>query len=77
MAKRISTQVIYNRLHKGRVAASTLAVVTLFSLSPANAATLKVAVAANFKPTLEQLATQFQQQTGDQVAISSASSGVL
>ncbi|HAD39484.1 MAG TPA: molybdate ABC transporter substrate-binding protein, partial [Plesiomonas shigelloides] len=38
---------------------------------------LKVAVAANFKPTLEQLATQFQQQTGDQVAISSASSGVL
>ncbi|MGL5696075.1 MAG: molybdate ABC transporter substrate-binding protein, partial [Plesiomonas shigelloides] len=68
---------IYNRLHKGRVAASTLAVVALLSLSPANAATLKVAVAANFKPTLEQLATQFQQQTGDQVAISSASSGVL
>lgn len=77
MAKRISAQVIYNRLRKGRIAASTLAVVTLFSLLPANAATLKVAVAANFKPTLEQLATQFQQQTGDQVAISSASSGVL
>jgi len=43
----------------------------------ASAAELKVAVAANFKPTLETLAKTFEAQTGHQIAISSASSGAL
>lgn len=73
MAKRISIKV----QHQKRVVVSALVSVALFSIPLANAATLNVAVAANFKPTLALLATQFYQQTGDQIAISSASSGVL
>ena len=43
----------------------------------ASAAQLKVAVAANFKPTLETLAKTFEQETGHRLLISAASSGVL
>ncbi len=43
----------------------------------ASAAQLKVAVAANFKPTLETLARTFEQETGHHLLISAASSGVL
>ena len=39
--------------------------------------TLKIAVAANFKPTLEELSRQFEQNTGHQLLISSASTGIL
>jgi len=41
------------------------------------AAQLRVAVASNFAPTLEQLATEFQHQSGHQLQISSASTGQL
>ncbi|MGL4269629.1 MAG: molybdate ABC transporter substrate-binding protein [Plesiomonas sp.] len=54
-----------------------LTVLAVFNLPAASAVTLNVAVAANFKPTLEQLAAQFHAQTGHQVTLSSASSGVL
>ena len=43
----------------------------------ASAAQLKVAVAANFKPTLATLARTFEQETGHRLLISAASSGVL
>jgi molybdate transport system substrate-binding protein len=38
---------------------------------------LRVAVAAHFKPTLENISQQFQKKTGIQVTLSSASTGVL
>ncbi|WP_299731321.1 molybdate ABC transporter substrate-binding protein [uncultured Endozoicomonas sp.] len=38
---------------------------------------LKVAVAANFKPTLEDLAEKFEQETGHRLLISAASTGIL
>jgi molybdate transport system substrate-binding protein len=38
---------------------------------------LRVAVAANFKPTLENISQQFQKKTGVRVTLSSASTGVL
>ena len=38
---------------------------------------LRIAVAANFKPTLENISRQFQANTGIEVALSSASTGVL
>lgn len=38
---------------------------------------LRVAVAANFRPTLEQLSARFEEQTGQRVLVSSASTGVL
>jgi molybdate transport system substrate-binding protein len=41
------------------------------------AATLKVAVAANFKPLLKQLKPQFEQQHSIKLSLSSASTGVL
>lgn len=41
------------------------------------AATIKVAVAANFKPLLKQLKPQFEQQHSIKVSLSSASTGVL
>ncbi|NQZ08463.1 MAG: molybdate ABC transporter substrate-binding protein, partial [Algicola sp.] len=43
----------------------------------ANAATLKVAVAANFKPLLKQLKPQFEQLHLTKLSLSSASTGVL
>lgn len=44
---------------------------------PAEAATLRIAVAANFKPVLEELAQRFEQTTGHRLTVSSASTGVL
>ncbi|MGI9278008.1 MAG: molybdate ABC transporter substrate-binding protein, partial [Endozoicomonas sp.] len=41
------------------------------------AAQLRVAVAANFKPALDELIKKYQQKTGQRVLVSSASSGVL
>ena len=38
---------------------------------------LRVAVAANFRHTLEQISTEFSARTGEQVVLSSASTGVL
>ena len=38
---------------------------------------IRVAVAANFKPTLRQISTQFETATGHKVVLSSASTGVL
>jgi molybdate transport system substrate-binding protein len=38
---------------------------------------LRIAVAANFKPTLETITQQFQDQSGIKVTLSSASTGVL
>lgn len=47
-------------------------------LSPAvTAGTLRVAVAANFKPVLDVLAEQFEQKHDTKVLVSSASSGIL
>jgi molybdate transport system substrate-binding protein len=37
---------------------------------------LRIAVAANFKPTLENISRQFQDNTVIEVALSSASTGV-
>ena len=55
-----------------------LLLLTLSSLwGAAGAAQLKVAVAANFKPTLETLAETFEKETGHSLLISAASSGVL
>jgi molybdate transport system substrate-binding protein len=45
--------------------------------SNVNAATLKVAVAANFKPLLKQLQSSFEQQHDIKLSLSSASTGVL
>ena len=50
----------------------------LMSLSPALPADdLRVAVAANFKPALDELIKTYEQKTGHRVLVSSASSGVL
>lgn len=38
---------------------------------------LRIAVAANFKPTLEKITQQFQDQSGIEVTLSSASTGIL
>jgi len=48
----------------------------LFFTLPTNAA-LKVAVASNFKVTLDEIAVRYQQQTGERIVISSASTGTL
>lgn len=40
-------------------------------------ASIKVAVASNFKTTLIDIAARYEQQTGQQILISSASSGIL
>ena len=53
---------------------------TLLLLLPLNAIAaepLRVAVAANFRAVLEQISGRFQAETGQQVRISSASTGVL
>ncbi len=49
----------------------------LIPLAASAAETLRVAVAANFRGTLEQISQHFQAETGHQVRISSASTGVL
>lgn len=54
-----------------------LLLVLLLSGPGRGAEPVKVAVAANFRATLEQINPLFQQQTGYQVVLSSASTGVL
>jgi len=53
-----------------------LAFLLLFVTSSTHAA-LKVAVASNFKVTLEEIATRYQHQTGEEIVIASASTGTL
>ena len=53
-----------------------MTLVCFFSF-PVQAAQLRVAVAANFKPVLQILAQHFEQDTHHKVSLSSASSGVL
>lgn len=48
----------------------------LFAL-PGIASELRVAVAANFKPVLDELVVRYHQTTGQKVVLSSASTGVL
>ena len=49
-----------------------------FTLSfSVEAAPLRIAVAANFKPVLDELAQRFEQKTGKHLTVSSASTGVL
>ncbi len=56
----------------------TTAALALFWLSGAVLAdTVKVAVASNFRPTLELLAVEFRRQSGHELRISAAASGVL
>lgn len=38
---------------------------------------LRIAVAANFKPVLDELAQQFEKKTGNRLTVSSASTGIL
>ncbi len=45
--------------------------------SPVTAEPLRIAVAANFRATLEQINHQFKEDSGEQVLLSSASTGVL
>ncbi len=52
-------------------------VILLNLIGVADAAPLKVAVAANFKPVLKQLTPQFEQQYQTKVSLSSASTGML
>ena len=53
-------------------------ILCLLSLSlPAEAAPLRIAVAANFKPVLDELAQRFEKKTGNRLTVSSASTGVL
>lgn len=47
------------------------------SFATSQAASLKVAVAANFKPLLKQLKPQFEKQHSTKLSLSSASTGVL
>ena len=51
-------------------------IIALITL-PVSAKELRIAVAANFKPILDQLAQGFEQEYGVRVLISSASSGIL
>jgi molybdate transport system substrate-binding protein len=54
------------------------ALLLMLSTGPLWAAdTIRIAVAANFKPTLEQINQDFQAKTGIEVTLSSASTGML
>lgn len=48
-----------------------------FCLSPANAGEAHVAVAANFKPTLDRLEAAFEKQSGHRLIVTSGSTGKL
>jgi len=54
-----------------------LAVLALWPPLSANADTIKVAVAANFAPTLNELVAEFEKSSGHIVDVSSASSGKI
>ncbi|MFK7829618.1 MAG: molybdate ABC transporter substrate-binding protein [Congregibacter sp.] len=55
----------------------TLAGITAFKVSAENARPLQIAVAANFRAVAEQLAAEFEEATGINSRVSSASTGVL
>lgn len=56
----------------------TVALLTLLLAAPAWAGqTILIAVAANFKPTLQRISVGFEARTGHRVVLSSASTGVL
>lgn len=59
------------------LARTVLALTLLLTCLSSLADRLRVAVAANFKPTLEKLTESFESATGHTVVLSSASSGVL
>ena len=65
--------------HKPRMAIARILLMLALVLTslPSTADRLRVAVAANFKPTLETLTEAFESATGHTVVLSSASSGVL
>ncbi|CAM3547883.1 molybdate ABC transporter substrate-binding protein [Parendozoicomonas haliclonae] len=50
---------------------------TLLAVQTVSADVLRVAVASNFRPVVQELADSFSRQTGHRVTLSSASSGVL
>lgn len=54
-----------------------LSLLLLLPLSATAAEPLRIAVAANFRGTLEAISARFQAETGQEVRISSASTGVL
>jgi len=54
------------------LASSLMSAPTAVAVEP-----LRIAVAANFKPTLERLSREFQRESGIRVALSGASTGVL
>jgi molybdate transport system substrate-binding protein len=55
----------------------TVLILLLFVSPLVSAETVRIAVAANFKWTLEQISKQFEAETGQRVTLSSASTGVL
>lgn len=61
----------------GRVTPLLTFILLTFLSLPTLSDTLRIAVAANFKPVLEALSPRFEQQTNSKVLISSASSGIL
>lgn len=66
-----------NQTQGSRVHRILLSLLMLIPLAASAAEPLRVAVAANFRGTLEAISEQFQNETGHQVRISSASTGVL
>ena len=60
-----------------KIVLSCLALLTTLVSPVANAANLRLAVAANFKPVITELAKEFEQQHDIKVLVSSASSGTL
>ena len=62
-----------------RRAAAALAMIAMIALAPgaASAATVRLAVAANFRASAEALAAAFERETGNDVKLAFASTGVL
>ena len=60
-----------------RVILLSLSFVAVLFSSVASASQIRVAVAANFKPVLDELADRFEKKHGTRVLVSSASSGIL
>ncbi|WP_108651209.1 molybdate ABC transporter substrate-binding protein [Dongshaea marina] len=54
-----------------------IGIALLLTCGAASADTVHVAVAANFRTTMEKIAQQFTAKTGDKVTVSSASTGIL
>ncbi|MGL6116066.1 molybdate ABC transporter substrate-binding protein [Plesiomonas sp.] len=76
--RKLSVHCANNAVRKVHFSAVVISVCTaLISSSAVQADTLNIAVAANFKPTLDALAPLFARQSGHQLRITSASSGVL